>query len=267
MQAASLRLSSFFVTAVLPQAGSLRYEICCGLPTLRPIEIAIPVQHRKPTLLFFAGTDTEVGKTYVAALVARLLHESGKRVGVYKPVASGCLEKDGKRVAEDAVQLWQAAGTPRTLHDVCPQRFLAPLAPPEAAALENTKVDTELLVRGADVWRDGFDVMIVEGAGGLFSPLADGMLNIDLARQLESDVVLVAANRLGVIHQVLSCCEAASHRGIKIVGIILCDSAGLPEQSQATNAEQIQSFCDVPIIASVTHNGGPNEVAEIQKLI
>ena len=68
--------------------------------------------------LFFAGTDTEVGKTYTAALVTRRLTLAGKRVGVYKPVASGCIDNGERLVAEDAVALWEAAGSPRTLEEV-----------------------------------------------------------------------------------------------------------------------------------------------------
>lgn len=225
------------------------------------------MQHPKLRQLFFAGTDTEVGKTYVAALVARFLVRNGKRVGVYKPVASGCRLENGERIAEDAVELWRAAGKPQSLDDVCPQRFLAPLAPPEAASAEGSSVDPALLVSGIDVWKSGYDVVIVEGAGGLFSPLADDVLNIDLALNLSADVVLVAANRLGVIHQTLSTCEAAASRGVEIKGIILCDVVGIPELSQSSNAEQIRRYCKVPILASVSYRGEPDEVAGIQKLV
>jgi dethiobiotin synthetase len=219
-----------------------------------------------PIVLFFAGTDTEVGKTYVASLVAQYLVQQGKRVGVYKPVASGCEELDGQRISEDAVALWQAAGQPRSLEDVCPQRFLAPLAPPEAAACEGASVDANRLILGIDVWRD-HEIVLVEGAGGLFSPLADDMLNIDLATRLDAEVVLVAANRLGVIHQSLACCEAAAHRGLTMAGIILCDADGSPERSKSSNAEQTRRYCDVPIVATVGFRAGPDQVAGVARLV
>ncbi len=79
--------------------------------------------------LFITGTDTEVGKTCVAALIAAELAAAGHRVGVYKPAASGCSRQDGRLVADDAVALWKAAGSPGTLDEVCPQRFAAPLRP------------------------------------------------------------------------------------------------------------------------------------------
>ena len=212
------------------------------------------MSHPTTPTLFFAGTDTDVGKTYVASLIAADLASAGKQVGVYKPVASDCQEVDGELIAADAVSLWQAAGQPRTLAEVCPQRFIAALSPPAAAAAEGESVDAALMRSGADVWQAGFDVRIVEGAGGLFSPLADGVLNIDFAAQLDTPKVLVvAANRLGVIHQVIATCEGARRRGLTVSGIILCQVSPEPDDSVATNESEIDRYCDVPIIGCVAY--------------
>ena len=89
-------------------------------------------------------------------------------------------------------------------------------------------------------------MVIVEGAGGLFSPLADGILNIDLIQQLQATTVLVAANRLGVIHQTLSTCEAAAKRGVHVMGIILCDPTGDADESTHSNSKQIAKYCLSP---------------------
>ncbi len=138
-----------------------------------------------PVKLFFAGTDTNVGKTFAAALVAKMYRHSGVSVGVYKPAESGCSRVEGVLTADDALTLWRAAGQPRTLSDVCPQKFQAPLAPGQAARAEAKSVDPERLRTGLNCWDNGFDVVIIEGAGGLFSPLADGFLNIDLVKQIQ----------------------------------------------------------------------------------
>lgn len=207
-----------------------------------------------PITIFFAGTDTDVGKTYVASLIAAALLKSGRRVGVYKPVASDCRSVAGELVAADAVSLWEAAGRPRTLADVCPQKFIAPLSPPAAAAAEGKRVDTKWLRDGADAWIDGFDVRIVEGAGGLFSPLADGLLNIDLLTQFDSPrLVIVAANRLGVIHQVLATCEGAKQRGVSPHGVILCQVSPKVDDSVSSNQAEIERYSDVPVIGSVEY--------------
>ena len=75
--------------------------------------------------LFITGTGTDVGKTYVGALIADALVRQERRVGVYKPVASGCRVDAGRLVSDDALALWMAAGCPGSLDNVCPQRFAA----------------------------------------------------------------------------------------------------------------------------------------------
>src|SRR5262249_5777041 len=155
--------------------------------------------------LFFTGTDTGVGKTYVAALCVRALVESGLRVGVYKPVASGAnLLGDGRIESDDARILWEAAGRPLTLAQVCPQVFQAPLAPHLAAGAQGGEVDDVLLRSGLDPWRKDYDVVVVEGAGGLLSPLSDLTTVADLALDCGLPLVIVGRNALGTIHQCLS---------------------------------------------------------------
>ncbi len=213
------------------------------------------------TVIFIAGTDTDVGKTYVAALIAQSLHHSGVNVGVYKPVASDCEKQNGILISDDAMRLWQAAGKPASLDDVCPQKFIAPLAPNVAAAAEGTSVDPQQLVAGAKTWQERCEFLIVEGAGGLLSPLADGVLNIDLFKQLQpAQLLIVAANRLGAIHQTLATCAAAEKYGATPSGIILCSPSPsfegtsnrlASDSSVASNASQIATYTDVPLLGQV----------------
>ena len=197
-------------------------------------------------LVFIAGTGTEVGKTHVAARLARRDLDSGKRVGVYKPVASGCVTgaKPDELVSIDAECLWSAAGQPRSLEQVCPQRFFAPLAPNEAAKAEGKTVNRDQLVDGLRPWRDGFDLVYVEGAGGLFSPLAEGWLNLDFYLELpDAELRIVAANTLGVIHQVVASCRAAQAAGATVTTLYLNTLSPEPDASTKTNVDQIRTFC------------------------
>ena len=206
--------------------------------------------------LFITGTSTEVGKTHVAAMIARALVAEGRRVGVYKPVASGCHEAAGQRVADDAVQLWKAAGRPGTLEQVCPQRFLAPLAPPRAAAAEGRHVDAALLRSGLDYWRSTSDVVLVEGAGGLMSPLSDEDYNIDLAAEFGFPLLIVAANELGVINATLQTLITARAKAprLLIAGIVLNQAAPREDNaSLATNAEELAARCEAPLLATVNY--------------
>src|SRR5262249_842348 len=125
---------------------------------------------RTPIGLFVTGNDTGVGKTHVAAMIARAAAAQGAKVGVYKPVASGCRSESGSLLAEDAEELWRAAGSPGELERVCPQRFAAALAPHIAARAGGKEVDAALLRSGLDYLRGGGRGPFVAGGGGRVGP-------------------------------------------------------------------------------------------------
>ena len=204
--------------------------------------------------LFITGTDTDVGKTYIAALIAKALVEAGHHVGVYKPVASGCRREGDQLVADDAVALWEAAGKPGDLHDVCPQRFEAAVAPNVAARAEGTSIDEDLLVDGLTCWTDRCDIVLVEGAGGLMSPLSDELYNADLAFTLGYPLIVVAPNKLGTInHTLQTLITAATFReGLDIAGVVLNEVAvDSSDASRATNREELEQRCVPPVLAGV----------------
>ncbi len=204
---------------------------------------------------FLTGTNTGVGKTHVGALLAKWLVAGGHRVGVYKPVESGCQREQGSLVAADAHTLWDAAERPGELNHVCPQRFEAALAPPQAAALEGAHVDAQLLRQGLDFWKERSDLVLVEGAGGLMSPLSDEDYNADLAADFGLPLIIVAANELGVINatlQTILSARAVAPR-LPIAGVILNQAAELLDDvSVEHNAEQLEMHCDVPLLATVS---------------
>ncbi len=204
--------------------------------------------------LFITGTGTEVGKTHVAAMIARALAAEGRRVGVYKPVASGCRREADRIVADDAVRLWEAAGRPGHLEYVCPQRFLAPLAPHRAAREEGRRVDPALLRSGLDHWQATSEIVLVEGAGGLMSPLSDVDYNIDLAAEFGYPLVIMAANELGVINATLQTVITAQVRSpqLPIAGIVLNQTTRREgDASLASNAEELAARCPAPLLATV----------------
>jgi dethiobiotin synthetase len=216
--------------------------------------------------LFITGTGTGVGKTYVAALVARALRETGRRVGVYKPVASGCERQEGRLVSPDAVALWEAAGRPATLEQVCPQTFAAALAPHLAARAEGRRVDARLLRDGIRFWREWSEIVLVEGAGGLMSPVGDDDYNADLAAEFGYPLVIVAANELGTINATLQTLIAAGSEGrgaggercrLLVAGVVLNSPRPLGEDpSVNSNAGELARRCTAPLLATVGHGGG-----------
>ena len=211
-----------------------------------------------PPGLFVTGTDTGVGKTYVAAGIARALHATGLRVGVYKPVASGCQLRGGELVSDDALELWNAAGRPGTLAQVCPQCFAPPLAPHLAARADGNEISAEKLRAGLDPWRAQSDVLIVEGAGGLLSPLGDDEYVADLALDFGLPLIVVSDNSLGTIHRTLSTLVVASTcgDGLDVAGVILNDCRG-PESdaSAASNLRELRARSVAPVLGVVPWQG------------
>ncbi len=224
---------------------------------------------RKAPGLFITGTGTAVGKTYVASRIAESLVSAGLRVGVYKPVASGCRPASEFRstnqlsvpttcglVSDDALQLWEAAGRPGEFDFVCPQRFEAPLAPHLAARAEGKCVRSDLLRAGIDYWNQRSDIVLVEGAGGLLSPLSDDQYVADLAHDLGLPLVIVSANILGTInHTLLTLAVAKSFRGgLNIAGVVLNDVYGQDRSSDPSilsNRRELELRCTAPVLTEL----------------
>jgi dethiobiotin synthetase len=206
--------------------------------------------------LFIIGTDTGVGKTYVGAMIARSLVATGHRVGVYKPVETGCLREAGELVASDARTLWQAAGSPGELERVCPQKFAAPLAPHLAAEAEGRAIDRALLTRGLNYWAERSDVVLIEGAGGLLSPIDADNYVADLVAEFDFPLLLVTRNTLGAINQTLQTLVAAGafRQGLPTAGVVLSTiDSRTDDLSRASNAVEIRRRALAPLLATVNY--------------
>ncbi|HEY2882496.1 MAG TPA: dethiobiotin synthase [Pirellulales bacterium] len=210
---------------------------------------------RTPVGIFVTGNDTGVGKTHVAAMIARSAVAQGLRVGVYKPVASGCRSESGSLIADDALELWRAAGEPGEIEQVCPQRFAAPMSPHLAARAEGKVLDSALLREGLEYWRARSDLLVVEGAGGLMSPLGDDEYVADLAHDFHFPLVVVARNQIGVINQTLQTMIVAMtfRDGLDIAGIVL-NRVAHPDgdPSIADNRQQLEMRSVPPVLADVS---------------
>lgn len=204
--------------------------------------------------IFLCGTDTDVGKTAVAAAIARELVDRGVAVGVCKPVASGVTADGG-----DPQRLWEAAGRPGTLAEVCPQSFTAAVAPARAAAAEGRSIDESLLVSCVATWRARSAFVVVEGAGGLYSPLSPRWLNRDLARELSLPLVVCDDARLGAIGRTLALVTAARSEGFRIAAVVLSQVAE-PGPGDAEDPESAAAIA-AGAIADLTERLGTTPVA------
>ena len=217
---------------------------------------------------FVTGTDTGVGKTRVATAFAHALGLRGLRVQVRKPVESGV---DARTGPADAQALRVAAGAHEALDTVCALTLRAALSPERAAALEGVELPLSRLVEGTqqrDVARDG--LLLVEGAGGFYSPIATGALNADLAAALGLPVIVVAADRLGALNHVLLTVEAVQRRGLEVAAIVLSRPAPVVDESM-DNAADLRTRLSLPVIAlphgASTANAWREEAASLAPLV
>lgn len=166
--------------------------------------------------LFITGTDTGIGKTYVACQLIRQYAAQGYRVIGMKPVAAGCEWVDGQWVNEDVHLLTEASNVKAPLDLVNPYCFQAPVAPHIAAEQENVDIQLEVIVKAYQQLAELTDIVVVEGAGGLLVPLNAKHTIADLIAHLNIPVLFVVGMRLGCINHALLSMEVMQARGLTL---------------------------------------------------
>ncbi|HEY8501524.1 MAG TPA: dethiobiotin synthase, partial [Solirubrobacterales bacterium] len=193
--------------------------------------------------LFVTGTGTEVGKTVVAAAIARTLAAEGKRVAVFKPAVTGLDEG----VETDHALLRRASGSAQSDEEIAPYRYGPPASPHLAAALAGEEIDPERLRRTAAAADEGADAIVCEGVGGLLVPLSPGYLVRDLAADLGYSLVVVAGPGLGTINHTLLTVEAARAAGLSVAGVVMTPWPARPERIELSNLETVSRLGDVQV--------------------
>jgi dethiobiotin synthetase len=216
--------------------------------------------------IFVTGTDTGVGKTIVAAAIARYLRDHGANVGVFKPVTSGALENGGKLVSEDAELLRWAAQCTSSASDVSPYLLREPLAPSEAALRDGVTIRYERIRESFDRLAAHHDFLLVEGAGGLLVPLADDLLVADLAKRLDLPLLIVARPDLGTVNHTLLTCECARSRGMEVLGVVINGQPAEPGQPESYAPRLIARLSGVPLLGVLRRYPGMDEKSIVEKL-
>lgn len=178
--------------------------------------------------IFISGTGTGVGKTYVTCALIRALRERGTRVAALKPVASGV--EPGREEESDAAHILEALGeipTPENFARITPFSFRAALSPDMAAHREGKKLLIADVLAACRMPRDA-DILLIEGAGGIMSPIATGHLNIGLAAALGAPVLLVAGTYLGTISHILTAFSAFKLHKVFPCALVLSESENSP---------------------------------------
>jgi dethiobiotin synthetase len=200
--------------------------------------------------IFITGTDTDVGKTWVAAGLTAALRQRGVEAVYFKPVQSGCPEEKGRLVPTDAEFARTLAGLTEPLEVLTPIALQLPLAPGVAAAQAGVAVDLELIAASLRDLAGRYDFFVVEGAGGLYVPLiGTHFLVLDLIRWLGLPLAVVAKSGLGTINHTVLTVKAALAANLQVAGVILNRYPDNPGLAAETNPEVIEALTGVPILA------------------
>ncbi len=197
---------------------------------------------------FITGSDTDAGKTYVGCQVVRQLVAAGIGLEIRKPAESGCRPgADGDLITQDAAALRAANGERETIERIAPFRLRAALAPHRAARLEQREIRLQQLV-DACVRDEQANRLVVEGAGGFLSPLAEDGLNADLAAALSLPTIVVVRDRIGAVNQALMTVEAITQRGLEVAAVIL-NRVDADIEADMDNAADLRQWCNRPVFS------------------
>ncbi len=186
-------------------------------------------------ILFVTGTDTGVGKTVVSAVLARRARESNTHVRYVKPVQTG-LTAGAPGGDADFV------GAAASIEAVELERFDEPLAPAVAAELAGRPIDFNDLMRRTLECADDVDLLLVEGAGGLLVPLTNEATMADLAKAIDSELVVVVRPGLGTLNHTALTLEAADRRGLEVAKIVVSGYPADPGTTERTNFDRLRSL-------------------------
>ena len=210
--------------------------------------------------IFITGTDTGVGKTFVAGGIIKAIKEFGFSVCPMKPVETGCRMKRGKCVPGDTLKLIKASGVHEDTYVINPYRFKQPLAPSVAAELENIPLRKGKILTSYNYLSNKYDFTVVEGAGGIMVPVYKNYLFLDLIKDLNVPLLVVAKPGLGTINHTVLTIQAAESRGIEIIGVIINYSTKIRKGlAEKTNPEIIERLGRTPVLGVVAYSGDTSQ--------
>jgi len=219
---------------------------------------------------FITGTDTGTGKTVLTALLVKFLRGRGVNAVALKPVCSG--NRDDARKIFAAMNGAFEVQSPKSklqslalsLEEINPWHFRAPIAPLLAARRENKRVKFSQVLAHARAMQKRFDVLLVEGAGGLLSPLGENFNSRDLIQTLRATPIAVAQNKLGAVNQVLLTLEALPKIFQAKAKVILV-SPPKPDSATNSNVKLLGQFLDSEKVFSLPWFGKKFDAAEVLK--
>ena len=205
---------------------------------------------------FITGTDTDVGKTYIASALVRYFVQQGQTAVGMKPIAAGCERINGELRNADVDALLAASNIAARLEDVNPYAFEPAIAPHIAAEQVGVTVSLNKIKHAFDALQSQADAVIVEGAGGFRVPINREQAMADLAIQLNLPVIMVVGIRLGCINHALMTAGSIKAAGLTLVGWVANRiDPNMPALEE--NVETLKAMIKAPCIADVAWNAGP----------
>ena len=201
---------------------------------------------KKQFKLFISGTGTDVGKTFVTENLIYLLKAKGFTVSPYKPIETGCKKNKSKLIPSDASKFHKLIDKEIDIDLINPYRFQQPISPNRAIRLANKKIFIDDYI-GRSKLLPKNDYLIVEGAGGLYSPISTDGYNIDLIKKMKIPTVLVAKDEIGVINNILLNLDLLKKYKISVLAIILNKINSL-QPNGMDNHKDMKSLTKIPLI-------------------
>nr|WP_222942847.1 dethiobiotin synthase [Xenorhabdus sp. PB62.4] len=203
---------------------------------------------------FLTGTDTEVGKTVVSCALLQAANKKGYQTAGYKPVASGSeVTTEGIRNG-DALALQRNSVVPLTYQEVNPLVFVEPTSPHIVSAELNQPIDFSILSKGLEVLTAKSDWVLIEGAGGWYTPLSENTTFADWVIQENLPVILTVGIKLGCINHAVLTAKAIQHSGLKLAGWVAneIEPAG---KRQSAYLETLERMIPAPLLGIIPHLG------------
>ena len=215
--------------------------------------------------IFITATGTDIGKTYVSALIVKSMREAGFNCGYYKPVLSGVEEANGKLTKSDCNYVVETASLPVSADDCVTYWWKEAVSPHLAAKRAGQIIDINKIKSDFNKACDKYDYLLIEGAGGITCPLKlenEKYLLKDLIKDLNTDILIVADAGLGTINSVLLTVEYARSNNINIQGIIF-NNYDANNFMHTDNLKQTEYLTGIKVVATVEKNS--NKIVLLDK--
>ena len=185
--------------------------------------------------LFVTGTDTDVGKTCVSASIVKNLRDMDIDVGVMKPFASGH-KKNSNSLPQDVEILMKYSGSQDPIDLVNPYFFEIPTSPYDAAKILVQKINLQKVIDAYNKLLSSHDLVIVEGIGGLMTPITQNYFVSNLISELDIDTIIVMGSKLGTVNHTLLTYEHCKQMHLKLKGFVINQT--VPSGYELSNLRQ-----------------------------